>query len=131
MSQTRETTMAKSSAAKANLLFLNTILLGGPIGGKIDAARGAGFDQIELWRQDVDEDPSEVDAAREDLRGVGLGLADFQVLLDFDGAPGDKRAAKRAEALAMLDMAVRVGADAVLAGASADRDWIRPASSKT
>jgi len=34
-------------------LFLNTVLLGGTAEAKLAAARAAGFEQVELWRQDV------------------------------------------------------------------------------
>jgi len=40
----------------ANPLFLNTIQLGGPTAGKLAAASEAGFDQIEVWRQDIQEE---------------------------------------------------------------------------
>lgn len=72
--------LAHTMAAMDNPLFINTILLGGGTAGKI-AAAGA-------------------------LHLAGVGLTDFQVLLDFDGALGDRRTEKRAEAIAILDMAV-------------------------
>lgn len=109
-----------------NKLFINTILLGGSTVEKIDAAAAAGFSEIELWRQDV-EQFSEGKERRESERQIKeilkekhIGLTDYQVLLDFDGAPENKRAAKRAEALALLDTAVGVGAHTVLVPASTD-----------
>jgi 4-hydroxyphenylpyruvate dioxygenase len=42
------------------------------------------------------------------------------VLLDFDGAPADRRDAKRREAQSMLDATLGVGADTLLAPASTD-----------
>lgn len=103
-----------------NPLFINTILLGGAVRAKIAAARAAGFDQIELWRQDVEAEPGGVPGTAHALGGVGL--TDFQVLMDFDGAPGAKRDAKRQEALQMLDMAVQLGAGTLLTPASTDPD---------
>ena len=105
-----------------NPLFLNTILLGGPTAGKVAAARAAGFDEIELWREDVDAVPGGAVALRRLLSDDGLGVTDYQVLLDFDGAPGERRAKKRAEATWMLDQAVEVGAPMLLSPASTDRD---------
>lgn len=105
-----------------NLFFLNTILLGGPTSAKVAAAHAAGFDQIELWRQDVEAVPGGAVAVGRLLSDNGLGLTDYQVLLDFDGAPGDRRAEKRAEATSMLDQAVEVGAPILLSPASTDRD---------
>lgn len=104
-------------AVMDNPLFINTILLGGGTAEKIAAAGAAGFDQVELWRQDVEAAEGSVTAA---LHTAGVGLTDFQVLLDFDGAPGNRRAEKRAEAIAMLDMAVQLGAGTLLAPASTD-----------
>ena len=38
-----------------SVFFLNTILLGGSsTEAKLSAAKDAGFDQVELWRQDVE-----------------------------------------------------------------------------
>ncbi|MGI4982245.1 MAG: sugar phosphate isomerase/epimerase family protein [Janthinobacterium lividum] len=100
--------------------FLNTVLLGGSSRDKIEAAAAAGFQQIELWQQDVEGFDDSVEALRDRLASRGLGLADYQVLMDFDGAPDAQRATKRTEALRMLDTAVRVGASTVLAPASTD-----------
>lgn len=105
-----------------NSLFLNTVLLGGSTQDKISAAAAAGFEQLELWRQDVDAQPGGTDGAVQALRRAGIGLTDFQVLMDFDGAPGDQRGVKRAEALQMLDLAARLGAGTLLAPASTDPD---------
>ena len=101
-------------------LFLNTILLGGSTADKIAAAGSAGFGQIELWRQDVDAHPEGAPGVLQALARARLGLTDFQVLLDFDGAPGERRTAKRQEALQMLDLAVQLGATTLLAPASTD-----------
>src|SRR5215213_8332117 len=78
-----------------NQLFLNTILLGGSTSEKVAAARAAGFDQIELWRQDVESVPEGSGAVRELLTGDNVGLTDYQVLLDFDGATGERPSAPR------------------------------------
>ena len=115
--------MSNGTAGHAtNPLFVNTILLGGTTREKITAASLAGFGEIELWRQDVEQEMGGADAVRQRLKEFHLGLTDYQVLLDFDGAPGERRAAKRAEALAMLDTAVRLGAKTLLTPASTDPD---------
>lgn len=101
-------------------LFINTILLGGSTLDKLAAARDAGFDQIELWRQDVEQYYRSPAQLKDRLEERGLGLTDYQVLLDFDGAPAQKREAKRSEALQMLDTAVEVGATTLLVPASTD-----------
>ncbi|MDE1148188.1 MAG: sugar phosphate isomerase/epimerase [Azospirillaceae bacterium] len=103
-----------------NPLFLNTILLGGTTTDKLRAASAAGFAQVELWRQDVEAFGGTPDGLKDELATRTLGLTDYQVLLDFDGAPAAKREAKRREALAMLDTASRVGATTLLVPASTD-----------
>lgn len=101
-------------------LFINTILLGGSTEEKVAAARAAGFAQIELWRQDVELFALGPDRLRQYLAQSAIGLTDYQVLLDFDGAPDGLREAKRIEALQMLDTALAVGADTLLVPASTD-----------
>lgn len=102
--------------------FLNTILLGGSTEDKLAAAHAAGFDAIELWRQDVEAFDGDAAVLAERLQSIELGLVDYQVLLDFDGAPAAQQEARRAEALAMLDTAVQVGADTLLVPASTAAD---------
>ena len=105
-----------------NRLFINTILLGGTSEQKIAAAGAAGFDQVELWRDDVESHVGGADGVVGGLKQAGIGLTDVQVLLDFDGAPGDRRTDKRREAFAILDTAVQVGADTLLVPASTDAE---------
>ena len=102
--------------------FLNTVLLGGTTVEKLDAARAAGFEAVEVWRQDLEGlDGTPADLA-ERLRDSRLGVVDFQVLMDFDGAPPDQQEATRAEAIAMLDTAVQLGTDTLLVPASTSID---------
>ncbi|MCB8875706.1 sugar phosphate isomerase/epimerase family protein [Acidisoma silvae] len=108
-------------APPLNELFINTILLGGTVNEKIAAICAAGFDAVEIWRQDV-EAAGSVSSVRSALTDRALGLVDYQVLLDFDGAPDSKRAAKRDEALAMLETGHALGAHTLLAPASTDPD---------
>jgi 4-hydroxyphenylpyruvate dioxygenase len=109
-------------ASKVNPLFLNTVLLGGDTKTKLTAARQAGFDQVELWTRDVDAMTGGAPAVQTQARDIALGFTDYQVLLDFDGAPDGKREAKRKEALAMLDTAAAIGIDTMLVPASTDPD---------
>jgi 4-hydroxyphenylpyruvate dioxygenase len=108
------------SHSQSNPLFVNTILLGGTPTQKIAAARAAGFEQIEILTHDVDG----YDGSPEDLghwlQELGVGLTDYQVLREFDGAPDNLREKKRTEALSILNVASRIGADTVLITASSD-----------
>ncbi|MBD8161311.1 sugar phosphate isomerase/epimerase family protein [Erwinia persicina] len=102
----------------ANPLFINTILLGGSSEEKLRAAALAGFDQVELWQQDVENAPGGAHALAGLCRALPLGLTDYQVLLDFDGAPDDLRDDKRREALTMMKTAQHLGATTLLVPAS-------------
>jgi 4-hydroxyphenylpyruvate dioxygenase len=87
---------------------------------KVTAAQAAGFDQIELWRQDVEAFAQGAGGLKTRLETLHLGLTDYQPLLDFDGAPPNRRDGKRQEAETMLDTAVKVGAPTLLTPASTD-----------
>lgn len=100
----------------SNPLFVNTVLLGGTTEEKIAAAASAGFGQIELWREDLDH--CTASAVRSTLAEHRVGLADFQVLRDFAGAPPDMREAKAVEALAYLSDARACGATTLLVPAA-------------
>ncbi|WPB58444.1 sugar phosphate isomerase/epimerase family protein [Xylophilus sp. GOD-11R] len=106
----------------ANPSFVNTVLLGGAPEENLRAAQGAGFDGVEFWRREAQAVPGGAAAAGALARRIGIGLTDYQVLSDFDGAPGHKRAEKRAEALAFLDDAAAIGAPALAVPASTDPD---------
>jgi 4-hydroxyphenylpyruvate dioxygenase len=113
------------SSFTQNPLFVNTVLLGGSTVDNICAARDAGFDQVELWDADLRSFPGTAGQLRDHLGLHSMELADLQVLRDFDGAPDDVRAARRREALRLLDSAVEVGAPLVLVAASTDPRSIR------
>ncbi len=107
-----------------NPLFINTVLLGGSTEEKLKAASQAGFDQVELWRQDVEAASGDASDVARLLDNHRLALTDYQVLLDFDGAPDDQRESKRQEALQMLDTAVELGATTLLTPASTHQGCI-------
>lgn len=107
-------------AFAGNPLFINTVLLGGTPRQKLQAAHDAGFDQVELWQQDVSAADSDCEGLRDLLTDLPLGLTDYQVLLDFDGAPDALRQQKYDEAQAMIDTAARLGATTLLVPASTD-----------
>ncbi len=99
-------------------------MLGGTIAEKVSAAEAAGFDVVELGMPDVDgysDDAEGLSRLRQDLK---LPVMDLQLLTDFDGACDARRRAKRVEAMAMLDTAVSVGAEMVIASASSHPDCI-------
>jgi len=118
------TELAPAGQVLTNPLFINLVLLGGSTQDKIRAAKAAGFDQVELWRQDLEAFGGDARQLRSVLKEEGIALTDYQVLLDFDGAPPSMRADKRAEALRMLDSAVELGATTLLSPASTHPDCV-------
>ncbi|MFG6074986.1 sugar phosphate isomerase/epimerase family protein [Erwinia sp. DT-104] len=107
-----------------NPLFINTVLLSGTTEEKIIAAAQAGFSQLELWRQDVDSAEGTAQAVASLLEEQRLALTDYQVLLDFDGAPDDQREEKRRDALKMMETAAALGATTLLTPASTQKECI-------
>lgn len=87
---------------------------------KIAAARAAGFDQIEIWKEDVDAHEGGPEDLGRYLRRNNISVTDYQVVRDFEGACDSLREKKRADALSMLDTAVKLGSDTVLVTASSD-----------
>ncbi len=108
-----------------NQLFINTVCLSGSTEDKLRAAHAAGFNQVELWRQDVEAVNGDTAGIKSLLKKLPLGLTDYQVLLDFDGAPDSIRADKRQEALRMLDTAVELGATTVLTPACTHKECVK------
>lgn len=105
-------------AFSTNPLFINTILLGGSSEEKLRAAAAAGFNQVELWQEDVSNAVGDPCTLADLCQQLSLGLTDYQVLLDFDGAPQSLREDKRLEALKMIATAQRLGASTLLVPAS-------------
>ena len=101
-----------------NPLFINTVLLGGSPEEKLLAAAQAGFSQVELWREDVEQADGNAVQLAELFQQQKLLLTDYQVLLDFDGAPDDERQSRREEAVKMMDAALQLGATTILTPAS-------------
>lgn len=107
-------------AFAGNPLFINTILLGGSPEQKLQAACQAGFNQVELWQQDVEAAGAGLHGLQNVLSDLPLALTDYQVLLDFDGAPDALRKDKYQEAEKMMETACLLGASTLLVPASTD-----------
>lgn len=90
-------------------VFLNTILLGGTVREKLQAAAAAGFDAVEVWREDIAACPGGAAEVRNMAGDLGLQIADIMVLRDATGLPDGLREAKRDETLAVMDLALALG----------------------
>lgn len=100
--------------------FLNLVLLNGEPEQKLQAAREAGFDQVEIWREDVEA--SQGGAAA--LARQGIGFTNLQVLRDFTGAPGELRGQKREELRQFIRISRQLGCDTIQAPATTREDCI-------
>lgn len=116
-----------TTLATTRRFFLNTILLGGETPAKIAAASAAGFASIEVWEEDVSSLNGGASAMVDALATAQLGITDFQVLRDFDGASVDQRADRRDTARRMLDTAVALGADTLQAPSNTREDMVAEA----
>ena len=96
-----------------NKTFLNFILLGGSTEQKIAATLAAGFDEAEIWNEDVAAYPGGPAELGAHIKACGLRLADIMVLRDFAGAPMHLHDEKRAQALHMMELALALGTDTV------------------
>jgi len=98
-----------------NLTFLNLVLLQGEPSEKLRAAHQAGFDQVEIWREDAEKM-----GAVQPLPG----FTNLQVLRDFTGAPDSERQHKRDELHAFIRLAKSIGCDTIQAPATTRPDCI-------
>ncbi len=100
---------------------LDTITLAGPLEAKLQAVRGAGFDQVMLNARDLVHHPGGVAAAAAALRASGLRATGFQVLRDFEGLDGHLHAYKVDVAKSMLEMCAALDCRVLLACSSTSR----------
>ena len=103
------------SYLKSNPRFLNTVLLGGSFTEKLEAIAKAGFNGVEVWQQDAEK---AIAKTQQQLDALSLARTDYQVLVDFDGAVGEKRDEKRREALTMMMTARALGSPMILVAAN-------------
>jgi sugar phosphate isomerase/epimerase len=93
---------------------MDALTLPGPLDGKLDAVRRAGFSQLMLSAADLAGYPGGEDAAIRAVRESGLRVTGLQVLRDFEGLSGRLHDYKIDVAKSMLEMARAVGAPLLL-----------------
>jgi len=103
---------------RCNPKFLNLVLLNGEPEEKLRAARAAGFDQVEIWRDDVQASTPQL------AKQLQLGFTNVQVLRDFTGAPDRDRQQKREELRQFIQIAQTIGCDTIQAPASTRDDCV-------
>ena len=109
---------------------ISSISFSGQLEDKIEAAAAAGFNGIEVFREDIigfDGAPEEIPVF---ARNAGIEIVSLQSLRDFEGLEGDARAAAFRRAGRFLELTRRIGAPMLvvcattLIASDADRDRI-------
>ena len=94
---------------------LDTITFAGSLEAKLDATRAAGFGHIMLSIADIVGHPKGEQAAISAVRASGLRVTGLQMLRDFQGRSGHRRASKVEVAKSMLQMCHALGSQVLLA----------------
>ncbi|WP_058970170.1 sugar phosphate isomerase/epimerase family protein [Type-D symbiont of Plautia stali] len=103
---------------RSNPKFLNLVLLNGEPEQKLRAARAAGFEQVEIWREDVEANTAPL------AQQLALGFTNLQVLRDFTGAPDHLRLQKREEMRQFIQIAQAIGCNTLQAPATTRTDCV-------
>ncbi|MBK4764859.1 MAG: sugar phosphate isomerase/epimerase [Pantoea sp. Brub] len=109
-----------------NIKFLNLILLNGKLRQKLQAAYSAGFNQVEIWQEDIyiQNDFSEISSIAQFAIEKGIGFTNLQVLRDFTGIPINYQKQKRKELYQFIKLAQAIGCDTIQAPATTRTDCI-------
>ena len=107
-----------------NPTVLNLVLLHGGPEQKLQAAQAAGFDQVEIWREDVQASEQGAAALAQFADQQGIGFTNLQVLRDSTGTSAGLRIQKREELRQFIQMAQALGCDTIQAPASTREDCI-------
>lgn len=103
---------------QSNPKFLNLVLLNGEPEQKLRAAQAAGFEQVEIWREDVEASTPEL------AKQLNLGFTNLQVLRDFTGTPDRERLQKREELRQFIQIAQSLGCNTIQAPATTREDCV-------
>jgi len=93
---------------------MDSVTLAGPLEGKLQASRAAGFSQIMLWARDLAGHPGGIDAAVRLVRASGLRVTGLQAMRDFEGLSGTLHDYKLDIAKHLLHLCKAVGAPLLL-----------------
>lgn len=105
-----------------NRKFLNLVLLEGKPLTLLHAAKQAGFDEVEIWQENVQAAEGGAAAIRAQAQRLNLGFTNCQVLRDFAGAPLALRDEKRQQAQQFFQLAQAIGCQTVQAPACTRKD---------
>jgi 4-hydroxyphenylpyruvate dioxygenase len=103
---------------------ISSLSFSGPLEKKIEAAAKAGFDGIEVFREDlVYFDGKPADVARL-AKSAGIEILSLQSLRDFEARPNQDRDWARRRASRFLDLAVEIGAPLLVVCANTRADTL-------
>ena len=105
-----------------NPTFLNLVLLEGNPLTLLHAAKQAGFDEVEIWQENVQAAEGGAAAIRAQAQRLNLGFTNCQVLRDFAGAPLALREEKRQQAQQFFQLAQAIGCHTIQAPACTRKD---------
>lgn len=91
-----------------------TVCLSGTLEDKLAAAAAAGFDAVELFEPDLIASPHAPPELRRRAEALGLEIALYQPLRDFEAMPPERFEANLARAAAKFAVMEQLGADLVL-----------------
>jgi len=97
---------------------IDTGSLAGPLHGKLQAVRDAGFGQVMLWASELVGHPDGLEAALAAVKTSGLRVTGLQVLRDFEGLSGEPHQYKVDMAKSMLALSAALGCDLLLVRSS-------------
>ena len=101
-------------------VHLDPVALPGPLEGKLEHARAAGFTQIMLWGSDLANHPLGFDHAVRLVRSSGLRVAGLQLLRDYEGRGPARHSYKIDIAKESLRMCHAVGAPLLIVTSSTE-----------
>ncbi|GAA3756517.1 dehydroshikimate dehydratase QsuB [Microbacterium kribbense] len=91
-----------------------TVSIGGTLEAKLEAARSAGFDGIEIFENDLISSFATPRQIRSWAERLGLRIDLYQPFRDFEGVPAEQLSANLRRAEAKLDLAAELGAATML-----------------
>ena len=91
-----------------------TVCLSGTLEDKLSAASAAGFDAVELFEPDLIASPHDPGEVRRRCEELGLEIALYQPLRDFEAMPRERFESNLRRAEAKFDVMNELGADLVL-----------------
>lgn len=103
---------------------ISSLSFSGPLEKKIEAAAKAGFDGIEVFREDlVDFDGKPADVARL-AKAAGIEILSLQSLRDFEAGPREERDWALRRATRFLELAAEIGAPLLVVCANTRADTL-------